>query len=219
MRLLRPDFFQPPSFGLVLLLFIGLVATVSMSEEDAQENGEQEAKSSLVGDIDGSGAVDEKDGTLMEKAIGANPDDPDWDERCDLDGDRFVSFKDLSILKGNMGKRIIGGEILSGEGYYSCRLPKLFWAPSIQMGELPGNELCGVEIKLRLRVSEHGSTISVRPVLSEVSQAGTRALVALSRVWHFEPAQDASGAPVASYCIVTMNWSDLCEVPGGQLPE
>lgn len=219
MMRLRRGLRQRPSLGLLPLLLLVVMTMVSMSKEEAGQSEEKEAGTGLVGDIDRSSAVDEKDRMLMEKSIGANPDDPDWDERCDLDGDKFISFKDLSILRDNMGKRMIGGEIVSDVSYYSYGLPRLFWAPSTQMGELSGDGPCEGKVMLRLRVDEYGSAVSAKPVLSDASPAETRILVALSRVWHFEPAQDASGAPVASYCIVTMDWNDLCAVPGGHLPE
>jgi hypothetical protein len=61
----------------------------------------------IEGDINKDGIIDDKDRLLLERALGADRNDPDWVETCDLDGNGLIDFKDLGILKNNMGKKVV----------------------------------------------------------------------------------------------------------------
>jgi len=56
------------------------------------------------GDIDGSGAVNWWDLSLLGSAYGSRPGDSNWDSRCDLDGSGAVDWMDLAILGQYYGK-------------------------------------------------------------------------------------------------------------------
>lgn len=180
-----------------------------------EETKGQSAESHLEGDIDESGKVDEKDRFLMEKAIGANPSDADWDPRCDLDGDGLVSFKDFLILEVNMGKAMPG---LYSERS-SCGCPELIFAPRIPMRELPLNGTQRVEIKLEFRVGRDGHVISVKSILSDLQPDARKMLLVYARGWCFETGTNASMDNGDSYSIITMRSQDLIGLDEGPLPE
>jgi hypothetical protein len=57
-------------------------------------------------DLNGDGVVDEKDKLILERSLGANKQDSDWNDKCDLDENGSIDFKDLDILNSNFGKNI-----------------------------------------------------------------------------------------------------------------
>ncbi|MBN1593339.1 MAG: hypothetical protein JW941_08870, partial [Candidatus Coatesbacteria bacterium] len=123
----------------------------------------------LQGDIDGSGVVDRADELLMEKALGSNSTDPDWDARCDLDGDGLVSFKDFDILKSNMGKSVPGLQLEVSE----CGYPSPALMPSlIPGGKSPGEDL-EARVILQFQLSLEGSIISIRSLFSDLDGPDT----------------------------------------------
>jgi len=207
---------------LVMLLWLIFLAPLSIAEETKLVGAAHEPPSSeavveprLKGDIDESGKVDEKDKLLMEKAIGANASDPDWDKRCDLDGDGLVSFKDFLILEANMGKSLPG---LSSEGS-SCGFPELIFAPRIPMFQRPLNGAWRAGIKLEFRVGRDGAVTSVRLILSDLELDEREMLLAYVRGWYFETAANPSVDKEDTYSIITTRCQDIIGLEEGPLPE
>lgn len=207
---------------LVTLLWLIYSAPSSIGEEtkpvgaaDEPPSSEAVAQPLLNGDIDESGKVDDKDKLLMEKAIGANASDPDWDKRCDLDGDGLITFKDLLILQGNMGKSLPG---LSPESS-SCGFPELIFAPRIPAFQLPLSGACRAGIKLEFRVGRDGAVTSVRSVLSDLEPDERELVVAYVRAWHFEVATSPSVDKEGSYSIITARYQDIIGLEEGPLPQ
>lgn len=62
------------------------------------------AAAAVPGDVDGDGHVNLTDLTLIAKAWHSHPGDPNWDPRCDLNGDNWVSLADLCTVGVNYGK-------------------------------------------------------------------------------------------------------------------
>ncbi len=211
---LRPRFDELDSayVAWVLILSLPLILIVPSSVgEEATGSG---LASALQGDIDGSGRIDEKDKSLMEKAIGANSSDPDWDPRCDLDGDGLVSFKDFGILNANMGEALPG---LKSE-ISSCGYPELIFAPRIPMRELALNGAHRGEIKLEFRVGWDGNVNSVRLILSDLEPDEREMLLFHARGWYFETAMNASMDNRASCSIITTRCQDIIGLDEGPLP-
>lgn len=210
----RP-FLDAPNSALVacaIVLSLYLVfSTPSLIGEESEEGAEPQ----LDGDIDGSGKIDEKDRLLMEKAIGANASDPDWDPRCDLDGDGLVSFKDFLILKANMGKTLPG---LYSERS-SCEHPELIFCPRIPMCQLPWSGAESAEIKLEFFIGPNGNVISVRPILSDLESDAIKALLVYARGWHFEAATSSSVHSGGDYSIITTRAQDIIRFDEGPLPK
>ena len=213
--ILRPLFDESCSAlvacALVLSLWLIFFAP-SLIGEETKETG---AGPRLDGDVDGSGRVDEKDRFLMEKAIGANPSDPEWDPRCDLDGDGLVSFKDFLIVEVNMGKALPG----LGSERSSCGFPELIFAPRIPMREFRLNGAQSVETKLEFCVGRDGHVISVRPILSDLEPDAEKMLLVYARGWYFEAATNPAMDNGDSYSIITMRCQDLIGLDEGPLPE
>jgi len=57
----------------------------------------------VVGDFDGDGDVDASDLSIMIMAYGSVIEDPNFDERCDLEENDAVNAADLSIFSGMYG--------------------------------------------------------------------------------------------------------------------
>jgi len=198
--------------GWVLILLLPLVLTVPSSV--GEETDSSEAASALQGDIDGSGRIDETDKSLMEKALGANSSDPDWDPRCDLDGDGLVSFNDFAILMASMGEALSG----LNSGSSSCGRPKLIFAPRIPMRELPLNGAYRGETKLEFRIGRDGNVNSVKVILSSLEPDARDVLLFYARGWYFETATNASMDNKDSYSIISARCQDIIELEEGPLP-
>lgn len=56
------------------------------------------------GDVDLDGKVGLSDLVLLAKAYGAEPSDPNWDQRCDFNNDWTIGLPDLVILAKNYGR-------------------------------------------------------------------------------------------------------------------
>ena len=195
------------------LLWLCLISSVAPSIGEETDDSGKGAE--LSGDIDGSGNVDAEDKSLMERAIGANSSDPDWDSRCDLDGDGLITFKDLLILESNMGKSLPGVAI--GVGYHACGRPELVFAPKLLFGGLLSVSDSRGEVTLEFRVGQDGGVLSVRALLSDLGPAAMKTLLFYARGWYFETVAD-SAKKATSYSIITMNCQDLIAQDGGLLP-
>jgi len=196
-------------FFLWLCLIFLVVPSIGEKAGDSGKGRE------LLGDIDGSGQVDTRDKSLMEKAIGANSSDPDWDSRCDLDGDGLITFKDLLILESNMGKSLPGVAIAAG--YHACGCPELVFAPKLPFGALFSASDARCEVKLEFCVGQDGVVLSVRALLSDLGPAATKTLLFYASGWYFETAAD-SAKKGTSYSIITMKCQDLVGQDGSLLP-
>jgi len=213
--ILRPFFDEPRSALVACSLVLSLWLIFFAPSLIAEETNEAGAGPRLDGDIDGSGRVDEKDRLLMEKAIGANSSDPDWDPRCDLDGDGLISFKDFQILEANAGKTLPG---LYSERS-SCGCPALIFAPRIPMREAPLNGAQSVEVKLEFCVGRGGNVISVRLILSDLEPDAKKMLLVYARGWYFEAASHTSVDNGGSYSIITTRCKDIVRLDEGPLPK
>ena len=196
-------------FFLWLCLMSLVVPSIGEKADDSGKGPE------LLGDIDGSGNVDTEDKSLVEKAIGANSSDPDWDSRCDLDGDGLITFKDLLILESNMGKSLPGVAI--GAGYHACGCPELVFAPKLLFGGLSSASDARGEVKLEFCVGQDGVVLSVRALLSDLGPIATKTLLFYASGWYFETVAD-SAKKGTSYSIITMKCQDLIGQDGGLLP-
>ena len=211
---MRPRFDELDSAYIAWVLILSLPLILVVTSSVGEETDGSGPASGLQGDIDGSGRVDEKDQSLMEKAIGANSSDPDWDPRCDLDGDGLVSFDDFAILSANMGEALPG---LKSE-ISSCGHPELIFAPRIPMRELPLNGAYHVKIKLEFCVGRDGNVKSVRLLLSDLEPDAREMLLFYARGWYFETATNASTDNRDSYSIITARCQDIIGLDEGPLP-
>ena len=209
-----------PRTAVLTLCALLLVAILAGSGSGAKSAaGPKVARGKLVGDIDGSGVVDKRDVWLLERALGASPQDPDWDERCDLDGDGFISFEDLSLLLANLGKAVSRTERPAGEGKRLCAMPRLLLAPSVGVPlSILGCD-CGDSVVFEVQVSEDGQAVRVRPASSRRCGNLVGAVAMLARGWVFAPARDNEGKNVPSWCIVELQLDELGVSHGCQLPE
>ena len=60
----------------------------------------------IAGDVEGDGAVDPDDLTLLATAYGSTVGDSAYKERADLDYDGDVDADDLAILAANYGESV-----------------------------------------------------------------------------------------------------------------
>jgi len=58
---------------------------------------------SLPGDVNGDGVVNDLDLFLLTQAYESSPGDPNWNPDCDFDADNHVGYSDLFILATNYG--------------------------------------------------------------------------------------------------------------------
>jgi PKD repeat protein len=59
---------------------------------------------SLIGDVNGDGKVDIRDVTIVSKAFGSVPGDPNWNPIADLNGDGKVDIRDVTIVSRAFGQ-------------------------------------------------------------------------------------------------------------------
>ena len=68
------------------------------------------ATDSLVGDVNGDGKVDIRDLSIVARAFGSQPDDPNWNPLADITGpaplvpDGEVDIRDIGLAAKNFGK-------------------------------------------------------------------------------------------------------------------
>ncbi|MBU4376752.1 MAG: right-handed parallel beta-helix repeat-containing protein, partial [Candidatus Omnitrophica bacterium] len=67
-----------------------------------------------AGDANNDNAVDSKDSTIVDDAMGSTPGSPNWDERADINNDGIINTLDSDLvttnlgLIGDMGKDVLG---------------------------------------------------------------------------------------------------------------
>jgi len=59
-----------------------------------------------IGDIDRNGVIDLYDVVAIQKAYDSTPSSPNWDARCDLNGDGYVGLEESIIIMRNYGMTI-----------------------------------------------------------------------------------------------------------------
>jgi len=194
-------------------------STIANGTQAESEVQEEKCESKIPGDIDCSGAVDATDRWLMERALGASPEDHDWDPRCDLNEDEFISFDDLAILEENMGKLFIDGQTIESLERSRCPLPKLRFAPAMEAA-VAFSEQSEAPVELLISVSQKGEVTRVRTIESSLDFAATRALSRLVRKWYFGVGVGESGGTPLTTCVVRIVLSDQA-FPGseGALPK
>jgi hypothetical protein len=64
-----------------------------------------EVTKELKADINGDGAVNIIDITLVAMAWGTHPGDPRWDPRCDIDGNSLINIIDITLVAKEFGAR------------------------------------------------------------------------------------------------------------------
>jgi nitrous oxidase accessory protein len=77
------------------------------TDNNSKNDGTVKINSSVEGDINGDGAVNEQDLEMLMQAYGATPSSPGWNpekQKADLNKDNIVDVHDLEILGQNYGK-------------------------------------------------------------------------------------------------------------------
>ncbi len=57
-------------------------------------------------DLNSDGAVNIIDISIVAKAFGSRPEDPNWNEAADLDNNELVNILDISIVAKDYGKTV-----------------------------------------------------------------------------------------------------------------
>ena len=59
-----------------------------------------------MGDVNMDGYINDADIALLQAAYGSTPESPNWDPRCDLNGDEKIDLYDVSAAARNYGLNI-----------------------------------------------------------------------------------------------------------------
>ncbi|MCK4659184.1 MAG: hypothetical protein KAV82_06640 [Phycisphaerae bacterium] len=89
------------------------------------------ATTTIPGDASGDSSVTLTDKLLVETAFGSRPGQPNWDPRCDLNGDHRVTTRDRRIVQLNMTKSSLDRNLIdSGSSWQSLIEPQEQQSPA-----------------------------------------------------------------------------------------